>query len=68
MELRKKSQRLSQGKGKTRPEFIGEYGREKGDGARTESFTGPTMPVISYGISDNMDITRRVHETINWSS
>ena len=46
----------TQGKGKTQLEFNGEYEREKGDGARSESFTGPTIPVLSYGISDNTDI------------
>lgn len=46
----------TQGKGKTQFEFIGEYGHEKKDGVTTDSIVAPTIPVISYGMTDGADI------------
>lgn len=46
----------TQGKGKVQLEFIGEYARDNTDGIITESTVGPTIPVISYGITDSTDM------------
>lgn len=46
----------TQGKGKFQFEFNGEYSRDKEDGIKVKSFTFPTIPVLSYGIADTIDI------------
>ena len=46
----------TQGKGKLQFEFNGEYARDKEDGITVKSFTFPTIPVLSYGIADTVDI------------
>lgn len=46
----------TQGKGKFQFEFIGEYGRDEEDGTRSRSILLPTVPVITCGLADNMDI------------
>jgi hypothetical protein len=46
----------TQGKGKAQLEFLGEYTRERVDGATTETVTGPTVPVVSYGLTDTTDL------------
>ena len=45
----------TQGKGKAQLEFIGEYGYDSEDGTTTNTLVFPTIPVLSYGISDAMD-------------
>jgi len=45
----------TQGKGKFQFEIIGEYGYDSEDGVRTDSVQIPTTPVLSYGITDNID-------------
>ena len=46
----------TQGKGKTQLEFIGEYGIEKEEGVTEKSFEAPTVPFLSYGLSDAIDL------------
>ncbi len=46
----------TQGKGKFQFEFIGEYGHDKEDGVTTNSLVVPTVPVLSYGIADTVDL------------
>jgi hypothetical protein len=46
----------TQGKGKFQFEFIGEYGHDDEDGVTTKSLLVPTVPVLSYGMTDTMDI------------
>jgi hypothetical protein len=46
----------TQGKGKAQFEAAGEYGHEKKDGVTTDSFVAPTIPVLSYGMTDASDI------------
>jgi len=46
----------TQGKGKLQFEFNGEYARDKEDGIAVKSFTLPTIPVLSCGIADTIDI------------
>lgn len=46
----------TQGKGKTQLEFIGEYGTDKEEGATEKGFEAPTVPFLSYGMSDTMDL------------
>lgn len=46
----------TQGKGKMQFEFIGEYGHDKESGVTTKSLEFPTVPVMSYGITEAMDI------------
>jgi hypothetical protein len=46
----------TQGKGKGQFEFIGEYGYDKEDGVTTKSLEAPTIPFLSYGITNVMDI------------
>jgi hypothetical protein len=45
----------TQGKGKAQLEFIGEYAHEK-NGITTDSIVAPTIPVLSYGMTDAADI------------
>lgn len=46
----------TQGKGKYQLEFIGEYEHESKGGVTTDSVVVPTIPVLSYGITDTSDI------------
>ncbi len=46
----------TQGKGKAQLEFIGEYGVDKEEGVTEKSFEAPTVPFLSYGLSDTIDI------------
>ncbi len=46
----------TQGKGKDQFEAISEYVHEKKDGVTTDSFVAPTIPVLSYGMTDASDI------------
>ncbi len=46
----------TQGKGKSQFEFIAEYGHDKEDGVTTNSILFPTVPVLSYGVADAIDI------------
>jgi hypothetical protein len=46
----------TQGKGKGQLEIIGEYGHDKEDGVTTKSLEAPTIPFLSYGITDIMDL------------
>jgi hypothetical protein len=46
----------TQGKGKAQLEFIGEYGIEKEEGVTEKGFESPTVPFMSYGLSDTIDI------------
>lgn len=46
----------TQGRDKFQFEFIGEYGYDDEDGTRTKSFLMPTVPVITYGMTDTLDI------------
>ncbi|MBZ0158039.1 MAG: transporter [Alphaproteobacteria bacterium] len=46
----------TQGKGKTQFEFIAEYEHDSEDGVSSNSLTAPTLPVISYGLTDTMDL------------
>ena len=46
----------TQGKNRTQFEFIGEYGHDKENGITTKSLTFPTIPVLSYGVTDTLDI------------
>jgi hypothetical protein len=46
----------TQGKGKAQLEFIGEYGVDKEEGVTEKSFEAPTVPFLSYGLSDTIDL------------
>src|SRR5512143_1152343 len=46
----------TQGKGKTQLEFIGEYGLDKNDGVKEKSLQAPTVPFLTYGLSEAADI------------
>lgn len=46
----------TQGKGKYQFEFIGEYGHDKENGATTDTLVMPTVPVLSYGMADTVDL------------
>jgi hypothetical protein len=46
----------TQGKGKAQLELTGEYGHEKKYGVTTDSVVAPTIPVLSYGLTDASDI------------
>ena len=55
----------TQGKGKAQLEFEGEYGHDEGGGATTDSLVVPTIPVLSYGIIDTVDLVLSIsHERI----
>ncbi len=45
----------TQGKGKAQLEFAGEYGHDNEDGSTTNTLVFPTIPVLSYGISETVD-------------
>lgn len=46
----------TQGKGKGQLEFTGEYSRNDADGVLTESLVVPTVPFLSYGLTDRTDL------------
>jgi hypothetical protein len=46
----------TQGKGKYQFEFIGEYGHDKESGVTTDTFVMPTVPVLSYGMAETVDL------------
>ena len=46
----------TQGMGKFQLEIVGEYEHENKDGVTTDSLVIPTIPVLSYGITDTADI------------
>lgn len=46
----------TQGKGKFQLEIVGEYEHENKDGVTTDSAVVPTVPVLSYGITDTSDL------------
>ncbi len=46
----------TQGKGKAQLEFIGEYGVDKEEGVTERGYEVPTVPFLSYGLSDTMDL------------
>src|SRR3990170_1922289 len=46
----------TQGKGKTQLEFIGEYGVDKEEGVTEKGFEAPTVPFLSYGLTDAVDL------------
>jgi hypothetical protein len=46
----------TQGKGKAQLEFIGEYGVDKEEGVTEKGYEVPTVPFLSYGITDSMDL------------
>jgi hypothetical protein len=46
----------TQGKGKTQLEFDGEYDHDSESGIATNTSVFPTIPVLSYGTSDTVDL------------
>ncbi len=46
----------TQGKGKYQFEFIGDYGHDKEKGVTTNTLVFPTVPVLSYGMADTVDL------------
>jgi hypothetical protein len=46
----------TQGTGKIQLEFLGEYGIEKDDGVTEKGLEVPTVPFLSYGLSDTADL------------
>lgn len=46
----------TQGKGKAQLELVAEYGRAAHHGAVEKTFVGPTMPVLSIGLRDDVDV------------
>jgi hypothetical protein len=46
----------TQGKGKYQFEFIEEYGHDKENGVTTNTLVFPTVPVLSYGMADTVDL------------
>jgi hypothetical protein len=46
----------TQGKGKAQLEFTGEYGHDNEDGLITNTLIFPLTPVLSYGITDAVDL------------
>jgi len=46
----------TQGKGKYQFEFIGEYGHDRDNGVTTDTLVMPTVPVLSYGVIDTVDL------------
>lgn len=57
----------TQGRGKVQLELVAEYGRSEDDGTVTKTLVGPTMPVMSIGISDAVDLVSGIayqHATV----
>ena len=46
----------TQGKGNTQIEFLAEYGRSREAGAIEEDLTFPSIPTISYGLTEDTDL------------
>jgi outer membrane putative beta-barrel porin/alpha-amylase len=46
----------TQGKGKVQLEFIGQYGIDRNDGLTEKSLQFPTVPFLTYGLTDATDI------------
>ena len=46
----------TQGKGNAQFEFVGEYENANKDGVKTDSLVVPTVPVFSYGLTDDTDV------------
>lgn len=46
----------TQGKGKYQFEFIGEYGHDSENGVTTNTLVFPTVPILSYGMADTVDL------------
>jgi hypothetical protein len=46
----------TQGKGKFQLELIGEYGIDKREGVTEKGYEVPTVPFLSYGITENIDL------------
>jgi hypothetical protein len=46
----------TQGKGHIQFEFTGEYGHDSENGVTTNTTVFPTIPVLSYGIADTIDL------------
>lgn len=46
----------TQGKGKAQLELVAEYDRAEHHGAVERTFVGPTMPVLSIGLRDDVDL------------
>jgi len=46
----------TQGKGKIQLEFFGEYGFDRKDGITEKSLQAPTVPFLTYGLTDAADI------------
>jgi len=46
----------TQGKGKIQFEIVGEYGLDKNDGVKEKSLQFPTVPFLTYGLTDLTDI------------
>jgi hypothetical protein len=46
----------TQGKGRVQLEFIGEYGVDKENGVTEKGYEAPTVPFLSYGLTDTIDI------------
>lgn len=58
----------TQGKNKVQLELVGEYTRAEDGGVVTKMSIGPTMPVLSIGLWDNMDLVSGVsyqHTTVD---
>ncbi len=56
----------TQGRGNWQLEFIGEYGIDKEKGATEKGFQAPTVPFVSYGLSNAVDIVLGLpYESIN---
>jgi len=56
----------TQGKGKSQLEFTGEYVREEDTGINTQTVTFPTVPVLSYGLTDRTDIVFGASYQYQW--
>lgn len=57
----------TQGRGKVQLELVAEYSRAEDSGAVEKTFTVPTMPVLSVGLLDSLDIVSGIayqHATI----
>lgn len=50
----------TQGRGRTQLELVGEYSRSEDAGVVEKTFVGPTMPVLSFGLLDSVDLVAGV--------
>ncbi len=46
----------TQGRGKAQLEFMGEYEHDRNEGLTTNTLVVPTIPVLSYGLTDAVDL------------